>query len=64
LGDVSDEHDESFNQDVSVMEREFVERWYCGMLAGCCWSVVREPQKLASNEKDQERHFQNCPRMK
>jgi hypothetical protein len=57
LGDVKNEHGESFHQDISFMEREFVERRNCGMLVECCWSVVRETQKAFSNGKDQERYF-------
>jgi hypothetical protein len=42
LGEVSNEHRERYHQDISIMEKWFVGRWNCGMLAECCWSIVRE----------------------
>ena len=42
LGDVSDEHDERFHQDISVMERRFKGKWNPGMLSDCCWGIKRE----------------------
>jgi hypothetical protein len=37
LEGVSDEHGERFHQDISIVEKLFVGRWNCGMLAEYCW---------------------------
>jgi hypothetical protein len=42
LKEVSDEHGERFHQDISIMEKRFVGRWNCGMLAEYCWTIMRE----------------------
>ena len=42
LGDVSDEHDERFHQDISVMERRFKGKWNPGMMADYCSGMKRE----------------------
>ena len=36
LGNVSDEHDEGFHQDISVIEKRFKGKWNTGMLANYC----------------------------
>ena len=51
LGDVIDEHGESFHQDISVMVRGFVEKWNYGMLAEYCWATVRETTEIGFKRK-------------
>ena len=51
LGDVIDEHGESFHQDISVMVRGFVEKRNCGMLAEYCWATVRETTEIGVKRK-------------
>ena len=42
LGDVSDEHGESFHQDIKVMEERYQGRWNTNMMADYCWSIQRD----------------------
>ncbi|EFN78917.1 hypothetical protein EAI_12044, partial [Harpegnathos saltator] len=39
LGDVSEEQDERFHQDIKEMERRYQERWNATMLADYCWCL-------------------------
>jgi hypothetical protein len=57
LGDVRDEHGERFHQDISVIERGFVGRWNCGMLAEYCWSIVREAPESGFKRKRSRKTF-------
>jgi len=41
LGDVSDEHEERFHQDISEMEKRFQGKWNPSMLADYSWSLKR-----------------------
>jgi hypothetical protein len=41
LGEVSDEHDERFNQDIMAMEKRYQGKWTSSMLAGYCWTLKR-----------------------
>ena len=36
LGDVSDEQDERFHQDIKIMEERYQGRWYIKMMADYC----------------------------
>jgi hypothetical protein len=36
LGEFSDEDGERFHKDIFIMEKQFVRRWNCNMLAECC----------------------------
>ena len=39
LGAVSDEHGESFHQDIMAMEKQYQGKWTSSMLADWCWTV-------------------------
>ena len=39
LGNVSDEHDKRFHQDVAIIEKRFKEKGSVGMLANYCWFI-------------------------
>jgi hypothetical protein len=36
LGEVSDEYGERIDQDIFIMEKQFLRRWNCSMLEECC----------------------------
>jgi len=36
LGEVSDEHGESFHQDIMTMKKRYQSKWTSSMLADCC----------------------------
>ena len=57
LGEVSDEHSGRFHQDISIMEKWFVGRWKCGMLAEYCWSIVRETPESGYKRKRSRKTF-------
>jgi len=42
LGLVTDEHGESFHQDIMVMEKRYQGKWTSSMLAGYCWTLKRD----------------------
>jgi hypothetical protein len=42
FGAVSDEHGESFNQEISSMEKRYKGKWNCVMLADYCWTLARD----------------------
>jgi hypothetical protein len=42
LGNVSDEHGERFNQDISTMETHCQGRWNPSMLVDYCWTLKRD----------------------
>ena len=39
LGEVSDEHDERFHQDIMSMEKRYQGKWASSMSADYCWAV-------------------------
>ena len=41
-GAVSDEHGESFYQDISSIEQRFQGKWNCAMQADYCWTLARD----------------------
>jgi len=47
----------TFIQDILVTEIGLLGTCHCGVLEEYCWFVVRETQKVASRENDDERHF-------
>ena len=51
LGDVSDERGKRFHQDISVMEKRFIEKWNPGMLADYCWNIKKEDDTLHKRVK-------------
>jgi len=42
LGKVSDEHGESFHQDILAMEKWYQGKWTSSMLADYCWTLKRD----------------------
>jgi hypothetical protein len=42
LGTVSDEHEEKFHQDISIMEKICAGKWSQKVLADCCWNLSEE----------------------
>jgi len=42
LGEVSDEHGESFHQDIMTMEKQYQGKWTSSMLADYCWTLKRD----------------------
>jgi len=57
LGKVSNEHGERFDQDISIMEKQFMGRRYCGMLAEYCWSIVTETPESGYKRKRSRKTF-------
>jgi hypothetical protein len=57
MGEVSDEQSGRFHQDISIMEKQFVGRCKCGMLAECCWSVMRETPESGYKRKRTRKTF-------
>jgi len=41
-GAVSDEHGERFHEGISSMEKRYQVKWYCAMLADCCWTLASD----------------------
>ena len=44
FGDVRNEHDEMFHQDIAAKERSYHGRWDESMLADYYWTVIRDSQ--------------------
>ena len=42
LGEVSNEHDERFHQDIMAMEKRYQGKWTSSMLADYCWTLKRD----------------------
>ena len=42
LGEISDEHGESFHQDIMTMEKQYQGKWTSRMLADYCWTLKME----------------------
>jgi hypothetical protein len=57
LGEVSNEHNERFHQDISIMEKWFVGRWNCHMLAEYCSSKVTETPGNGHKRKTSRKTF-------
>jgi len=45
-GDVSDEHEESFHQDISVMENRYKGKWSAAMLGDSFWRMKRDALEI------------------
>jgi len=41
-GAVSDEHGKHFHQDIASMEKRYLVKWNCAMLADYCWTLARD----------------------
>ena len=50
-GNVSDEHEERFHQDIAVMEKRYQGKWSPSMLADYCWTLARDQPQLSYNRK-------------
>ena len=57
-GVVSDEHEERFQQDISVMEQRYQGHWNDAMHADYCWFVCGDAPELAYKRK--EKRSQSC----
>ena len=57
MGEVSVEHSERFHQDIAIMGKRFVGRWNWGIPVDSCWSVVRQHQRVAAEERDEVRNL-------
>ena len=57
LGDVSDEQDVRFHQDISDMEFHYHGRWDTTMLADYCWSIKRDDARASHSRKSVKRQF-------
>ena len=51
LGDISEEQDERFHQNIKVMEEHYQHRWNCNMMADYCWSLKRVSPDLVHARK-------------
>jgi len=49
LGEVSDEHDKRFHQDIMAMEKAYQGKWTSSMLADYCWTLKRDVPYLTPN---------------
>ena len=57
LGDVSDEQEERFHQDISDMEVRCQGRWNVIMLANYCWSIKRDDAGASYSRKSVKRQY-------
>jgi hypothetical protein len=64
LAEVSDEYREILHQDISILERQFVGRQKCGMLAEYCLSIVRKTPDSGYKRKRSTKTFSKCPHVK
>ena len=42
LGDVSEEQEERFHQDIKVMEERYQGRWDAHMMSDYCWTLIHD----------------------
>ena len=57
LGNVSDEQEERFHQDISDMEVRYQGRWDATMLADYCWSIKGDDAGASHSRKSLKRQF-------
>ena len=57
FGDVSDEQDERFHQDIKIMEERYQGRWYIKMMADYCWNLKREVPYSNHSRKSRKLKF-------
>jgi hypothetical protein len=50
-GAVSDEHSESFHQDISAMENRYKYKWGAAMIADCCRTVKRDALEIQHEQQ-------------
>ena len=42
LGELSDKHDERFQEDIMAIEKQYQGKWTSSMLADYCWTLKRD----------------------
>ena len=57
LGEVSDEHDERFHQDISAKEKRYQGKWTSSMLADYCWALKRDIPEANYRQSHTPVHF-------
>jgi len=57
LTDVSDEHGESFHQDIQVMEKRNQGRWDEAMMGDYVWTLIREDKQIFKRKWRLSVHF-------
>ena len=57
LGEVNEEQGERFHQDVKVMEERYQGRGNCNMMAGYCWSLIRDVPYAVHNRLATKENF-------
>ena len=57
LGDVSEEQDERFHQDIKVMEERYQGRWDKKMLSDYCWCLKRDKPDSQHSRMSKKRKF-------
>ena len=57
VGDVSDEQDEQFDQDIKTMEERYQGRWDIKMIPDYCWNLKRDVPDSKHSRKSQKRKF-------
>ena len=50
-GDVRDEHEERFHQNITVVEKRYQRKWSPSMLADYCWTLAREKPEFCYSRK-------------
>jgi len=55
LGEVRDEHCESFQQDIMAMKKRYQGKWTSSMLADHCWTLKRDVLYLKPNTGESHR---------
>ena len=57
FGDVSEEQDKSFHQDIKVMEDRYQGRWDSHMMSDYCWSLMRANSDALHKKASSKRKF-------
>jgi len=57
LEEFSDEHGERFHEDIFIIEKQFMGRWTCGILAEYCLSIVTENPQGGYERKRSRKTF-------
>ena len=57
LGDISEEHDERFHQDIERMERQYKGRWDSVMMGDYIWSWIRQNKSVHKRKARSTMHF-------
>ena len=56
-GDVSDEQDECFHQDIKEMETRYQGRWDARVMVDYCWSIKRDNPDANHSRQSRKRKF-------